>query len=60
MPGCEHEMAAIGRAIAYAIQANTAATIDIAGAAMKPADLHEWMKATDEDYAAGQAAEVTR
>ena len=58
--GCQHEMANLTRAIAHAIQANTAATIDIAGAGMKPADLHEWRKATDEDYAAECAAEVTR
>lgn len=58
--GCQHEMAYIARAIVHAIQANTAATIDTYSAAMKPADLHEWRKATDEDYAAECAAEVTR
>jgi hypothetical protein len=58
--GCQHEMAYLTRAIVHAIQANTAATIDIAGAGMKPADLHEWMKAIDPDYAAEQAAEATR
>ena len=54
--GCPHEMAALTRAIAHAIQANTAATVATYGAAMKPADRHEWMKATDPDY----DAEVTR
>jgi hypothetical protein len=53
-------MAYLTRAIAYAIQANTASAIDIAGDGMKPADRHEWRKATDEDYAAECAAEVTR
>jgi hypothetical protein len=58
--GCQHEMASLTRAIAHAIQANTAATVATYGAAMKPADRHEWRKATDEDYAAEQDAEVTR
>jgi hypothetical protein len=56
--GCPHEMAAIGRAIAHSLQANTAAVMTRSG--LTPADRHEWLKATDPDYAAEQAAEVTR
>ena len=58
--GCPHEMAYLARAQVHATLALTAATIDIAAAGMHPADLHEWMKEIDPDYADEQAAEVTR
>ena len=56
--GCPHEMAMIGRAIAHAIQALTVATLS--RGSLTPADRHEWLTATDPEYAAEQAAEVTR
>jgi hypothetical protein len=56
--GCPHEMAAIGRAIAHSLLANTAAVIAAAGHRLDPADRHEWLKATDPDYAAEQAPEA--
>jgi len=56
--GCPHEMAMIGRAIAHGLLANTAAVI--AANRLSPADRHEWQKAIDPEYAAEQAAEVTR
>jgi hypothetical protein len=56
--GCPHEMAMIGRAIAHGLLALAATQVD--GAVMHPADRHEWLKATDPDYAAEQAAEVIR
>lgn len=43
--GCAHEMAMIGRAIAHAIQANTAATLG--RGSLTPAGRHEWMTAID-------------
>jgi hypothetical protein len=58
--GCKHEMAMIGRAIAHAIQANTAATLARGSLSLTPADWHEWQMAIDPEYAAEQAAEVTR
>jgi hypothetical protein len=56
--GCEHETAALLAAQAHATLALTAATLVRSG--LTPADRHEWMKAIDPDYAAEQAAEVTR
>jgi hypothetical protein len=57
-PGCPHEMAYLARALVHSVQALTAATLVRSG--LTPADRHEWMKAIDPDYAAEQAAEVTR
>ena len=51
--GCPHEMAYLARAIVHAIQANTAATLVRSG--LTPAGRHEWLKAIDPEYAAGQA-----
>jgi hypothetical protein len=57
--GCPHEMAMLVRAQVHATLALTAAVI--AGTVtLSPADQHEWMKATDPEYAAEQDAEVTR
>lgn len=56
--GCPHEMAYLARAQVHATLALTAATLVRSG--LTPADRHEWMKAIDPDYAAEQAAEVTR
>jgi len=56
--GCPHEMAYLARAQVHATLALTAATLVRSGLA--PADRHEWMRAIDPDYAAGQDAEVTR
>jgi len=50
--GCPHEMAYLARALVHAVQANTAAII--AGARLDDADRHEWLTATEPDYAAGQ------
>ena len=58
--GCPHEMAYLARAQVHAVLALTAAVVDGTGHRMVPADRHEWMKAIDPDYAAGQDAEVTR
>jgi hypothetical protein len=57
--GCQHEMAYLARAQVHATLALAATQVDGA-AVMRPADRHEWLKATDEDYAAECAAEVTR
>jgi hypothetical protein len=46
------------QAQAHATLALAATQVD--GAVMHPADRHEWLKATDPDYAAEQAAEVIR
>ena len=56
--GCAHEMAMIARAQVHAILALGAAVMVRSG--LTPADRHEWMKAIDPEYAAEQAAEVTR
>ena len=56
--GCQHEMAYLARAQVHATLALTAATLVRSG--LTPTDSHEWMKAIDDDYAAEQAAEVTR
>jgi len=48
--GCQHEMAAIGRAIAHAIQALTAAVIATGAHKLMPADRHEWLTATDPEH----------
>ena len=58
--GCQHEMAYLARAQVYAMLALAAAVIDTGNGTIKPSDLHEWRKATDEGYAAQCAAEVTR
>jgi len=58
--GCPHEMAAITRAIAHGLLSLTAAVIATAGHRINPANRREWLMATDPDYAAEQAAEVTR
>ena len=58
--GCPHEMAMLARAIGHGLLALAAAVIDTGNGTIKPSDLHEWRKATDEDYAAECAAEVTR
>jgi cytochrome c1 len=55
--GCPHEMAMIARAIAHGLLALSATQVDGA-AVMRPADRHEWLKATDPEYAAEQAAQV--
>ena len=57
--GCPHEMAYLARAQVHATLALTAAVI-AGSVTLSPADRHEWMKAIDPDYAAGQDAEVTR
>lgn len=54
--GCAHEMAAIGRAIAHAIQGLTAAVIATGAGRLNPDDRHEWLAAIDPEHAAGQAA----
>ena len=54
--GCEHEMAAIGRAITHAIQALTAAVIATGAHKLMPADRHEWLTATDPEYATTSAS----
>jgi hypothetical protein len=46
------------QAQAHATLALAATQVD--GAVMHPADRHEWLKATDPEYAAEQAAEVIR
>lgn len=56
--GCVHEMANFARAQVHATLSLAAAVI--AAASLTPADLHEWMKAIDPEYAAEQDAEVTR
>jgi len=48
----------VGCAQVHAALAVAAAVI--AGARLQPADRHEWLKATDPQYAAECAAEVTR
>jgi hypothetical protein len=48
----------LGCAQAHATLALAAAVAG--GADLKPADRHEWQKAIDPEYAAEQAAEVTR
>jgi len=58
--GCQHEMAAIGRALVHAVQALTAAVITTGAHNLDAATRHEWLTATDPEYAAEQAAEVTR
>jgi hypothetical protein len=56
--GCVHEMAMIGRAIAHAIQANTAAVIG--RGSLTPAARHEWQTAIDPEYAARQGPPLCR
>ena len=58
--GCPHEMAYLARAQVHATLALTAAVIDGTAHKLRDADRHEWMKATDPDYAAEQDTEVTR
>jgi len=58
--GCPHEMAYLARAQVHAALALTAAVITASAHRLQPADRHEWMTAIDPDYAAEQAAEVTR
>jgi len=53
-------MAYLARAQVHATLALTAAVITGTAHRLQPADRHEWLKATDPDYAAEQAAEVTR
>jgi hypothetical protein len=57
--GCAHEIASMARAQVHATLALVAAFVD-GRSVLTPADRHEWLKATDPEYAAGQAAEVTR
>ena len=57
--GCPHEMASLTRAIAHAIQANTAANLVSGFLGLTPAERHEWMKAAGMDYTAGQDPGVT-
>jgi hypothetical protein len=45
---------------AHAALANAAAVIAAANLKTDPAERHEWLKAIDPEYAAEQAAEVTR
>ncbi len=56
--GCPHEMSMLVRAIGHGLLALTAATLVRSG--LTPADRHEWLKATDPEYAAEQDAEATR
>jgi hypothetical protein len=58
--GCPHEMAMIGRAIAHGLLALGSAVITETLPMLTPAARHEWLKATDPEYAAGQDTEVTR
>jgi hypothetical protein len=58
--GCPHEMAYLARAQVHATLALTAAVIATTPRDLSPADRHEWLMAIDPDYAAEQAAEVTR
>ena len=58
--GCPHEMAYLARALVHSVQALTAVVFAGTAHRLQPADRHEWMRAIDPDYAAGQAAEVTR
>ena len=58
--GCPHEMAYLARAQVHATLALTAAVIAASAHRLQPAHRHEWLKAIDPDYAAEQAAEVTR
>ena len=58
--GCQHEMAYLARAQVHATLALTAVTLAACIRSLTPADRHEWLKATDPDYAAELAAEVTR
>jgi hypothetical protein len=57
--GCPHEMAMIGRAIGHGLLSAAAAVIAAANHRLDPAGRHEWLMATDPDYAAEQAAEAT-
>jgi len=47
-------------AVVYQLQALTAAVIATGAHKLAPADRHEWLTATDPEYAAEQDAEVTR
>lgn len=58
--GCEHEMAMLTAAVVYQLQALTAAVIATGAGRLDAATRHEWLTATDPEYAAEQAAEVTR
>lgn len=58
--GCEHEMAVLAAAVVYQLQALTAAVIATGAHKLMPADRHQWLTAVDPEYAAEQAAEVTR
>jgi hypothetical protein len=55
--GCQHEMAYLARAQVHATLALAAAVIATSAHKLQPADRHEWLKATDPDYAAEQDAE---
>ena len=57
--GCPHEMSMLARAIGHGLLALAATQVD-GTAVMRSADRHEWLKAIDPEYAAEQAAEVTR
>ncbi len=58
--GCEHEMATLARAQVHATLALAAAVAAGTAHRISPADRHEWLKATDPEYAAEQASGVTR
>lgn len=58
--GCQHEMAVLAAAVVYQLQALTAAVIATGAHRLMPASRHEWLTATDPEYAAEQATEVTR
>jgi hypothetical protein len=58
--GCQHEMAYLARAQVHATLALTAAVIAGTADKIMPVIRDEWLKAIDPDYAAEQAAEVTR
>jgi hypothetical protein len=58
--GYEDSMSAWHQRQAQAHATLALAATQVDGAVMSPADRHEWLKATDPDYAAEQAAEVTR
>jgi hypothetical protein len=56
--GCVHEMAMLVAGLVRSTQALTAAVIATGAHKLQPAGRHEWLKATDPDYAAEQAAEA--
>jgi len=58
--GCAHELRMLARALVHAVQALTAAVIAAGAHNLDAATRHEWQMATDPEYAAEQAAEVTR